>query len=59
MNKYLVILLAVLSSTELQAQSLKSVPKLVVDITIDQLRNDLLEQYASMYSPNGFNRFIF
>lgn len=56
MNKYLVILLAVLSSTELQAQSLKSVPKLVVDITIDQLRNDLLEQYASMYSPNGFNR---
>ena len=42
MNKYLVILLAALSSTELQAQSLKSVPKLVVDITIDQLRNDLL-----------------
>ncbi|MGI6222863.1 MAG: alkaline phosphatase family protein [Prevotella sp.] len=56
MNKYLVILLAVLSSTELQAQNLKSVPKLVVDITIDQLRNDFLEQYASMYSPNGFNK---
>lgn len=56
MNKYLAILLAVLSSTEIQAQNLNSVPRLVVDITIDQLRNDLLEQYAQMYSPDGIRK---
>ena len=56
MNKYLAILLAVLSSTEVQAQNLKSVPRLVVNITVDQLRNDLLEQYAQMYSPDGIRK---
>lgn len=56
MNKYLALIIAVLSSAELQAQAYRSVPKLVVDITIDQLRSDLLEQFAPLFSADGFKK---
>ncbi len=33
-------------------------PRLVVGITIDQLRSDLLESFASLYEPDGFKRLM-
>ena len=36
----------------------KKVPKLVVNITIDQLRSDFLEAYAPLYGPDGFRKLM-
>ncbi len=58
-NRYLYItLLAVLGwNADGRAQNApKQVPRLVVNITIDQLRSDFLEAYAPLYSSQGFKR---
>jgi len=58
-NRYLYItLLAVLGwNAEGIAQNApRPVPRLVVNITIDQLRSDFLEAYAPLYSSQGFRR---
>ena len=36
----------------------RQVPRLVVNITIDQLRSDFLEAYAPLYGENGFRRLM-
>lgn len=60
MNRYLstIIVLAVLTSTELQAQTLKPAPRLVVNIIIDQLRTDYIEQFSPLYGTEGFKRLL-
>ena len=59
MNKYFsAILLAALSNIAVQAQSLQPAPRLVVAITIDQLRTDCIEQFMPLYTPNGFKRLL-
>ena len=61
MNRYLYIsLLAVLGwNAETAAQNgTRQVPKLVVNITIDQLRSDFLEAYAPLYGPDGFKKLM-
>ena len=59
-NKYLYItLLSVLGfNTEvLSAQdTIKYAPRLVVNITIDQLRSDYLEAFTPLYGKGGFKR---
>ena len=59
-NRYIYItLLAVLgfNSEELKAQdSIKYAPRLVVNITIDQLRTDYLEAFAPVFGNDGFKR---
>jgi hypothetical protein len=53
--------LAVLGFTpEMLAQSnkIKYSPRLVVNITIDQLRTDYLEAFAPLYSTDGFKRLL-
>ena len=60
-NHYLFItLLAVLGChVEAQAQyGTRQVPKLVVNITIDQLRSDYLETFALHYGANGFKKLL-
>ena len=60
-NKYLYItLLAVLGLTpEMLAQNkIQYAPRLVVSITIDQLRTDYLEAFAPLYGNNGFKRLL-
>jgi hypothetical protein len=59
-NKYLYLtLLAVLGfHQEAIAQAVTAAPKLVVNITIDQLRADYLETYAPLYCRDGFNRLL-
>ncbi|MCR5132074.1 MAG: alkaline phosphatase family protein [Prevotella sp.] len=56
MNRYLALIIAVLSGAELQAFELA--PKLVVNITIDQLRTDYLEAFTPLYNENGFRKIL-
>lgn len=56
-NKYIYItLLALLGVTpEVLAQSsIQYAPRLVVTVTIDQLRADYLEAFAPLYGEDGF-----
>ena len=55
-GRLLTSLLTVLTFTGLQAQTLPAPPKLVVGLTIDQLRTDYLEAFSSLYSERGFKR---
>jgi len=60
-NKYLYItLLAILGITpEMMAQSkIQYAPRLVVSISIDQLRTDYLEAFTPLYSNDGFKRLL-
>lgn len=60
-NKYLYItLLALLGATsESLAQSkLQYTPRLVVTVTIDQLRTDYLEAFVPLYCDDGFKRLM-
>ena len=40
----------------LQAQNASPVPKLVVGLTIDQLRTDYIEAFTALYGERGFKR---
>lgn len=59
-NKYLYItLLSLLGlSAEAQQQLIAQAPRLVVSITIDQLRTDYLETYAPLYGADGLSRLL-
>lgn len=49
-------ILAILTITGLQAQTATTTPKLVVGLTIDQLRTDYIEAFSSLYGDKGFKR---
>ena len=59
-EKILSSLLTVLAFSALQAQtaSVPAMPRLVVGITIDQLRSDYLEAFAALYGEKGFKRLL-
>lgn len=50
--------IAILACGTARAQIHTSVPRLVVNITIDQLRSDLLSDYKRFYKENGFKEII-
>lgn len=52
--RYLAFILAAITSAEMQAFQLA--PRLVVNITIDQLRSDYIEAFTPLYGPGGFRR---
>lgn len=54
--RYLALILAALTSAEIQAYELA--PRLVVNITIDQLRSDYVEAFSNFYSRYGFKRML-
>ena len=54
MKGLLTSLITVLTFTGLQAQSLPAAPKLVVGLTIDQLRTDYLEAFSSLYGEECY-----
>ncbi len=59
MIRILTSLVAVLTITSVQAQtSVHEVPKLVIGITIDQLRGDYLELFQGSFSERGFKRLL-
>lgn len=41
-----------------EAQSLPAVPRLVVNITIDQLRTDYIEAFSPLYGNGGFKKLL-
>ncbi len=55
---YLATLLAASGSLPCVAQQLSSAPRLVVSITVDQLRSDYLEHFAPLYTQDGFRRLM-
>ena len=59
-NKHLYIALLTLLgfSAEAAAQAVSQAPKLVVNITVEQLRTDHLETYAPLYSADGLKRLL-
>lgn len=58
MKKSIITSILVLAFGSLQAQSTNQIPKLVVTLTIDQLRTDYLETFSSLYGENGFKRLM-
>lgn len=54
--RYLAFILAALTSAEMQAFQLA--PRLVVNVTINQLRTDYMEAFAPLYSQGGFRRLL-
>jgi hypothetical protein len=56
MNKILTSLITLLAFTGLQAQPSVETPRLIVGLTIDQLRTDYLEAFSSLYGEKGFKR---
>ncbi|MDD3355881.1 MAG: alkaline phosphatase family protein, partial [Dysgonamonadaceae bacterium] len=57
MIRFLSSILAFFSVTSFFAQQ-SSVPKLVIGITIDQLRGDYLENFKKNFSEKGFKRLL-
>ena len=55
-GRFLTSLLAMVALAGLQAQTIPEVPKLVVGLTIDQLRMDYIEAFSAMYGERGFKR---
>ncbi|NDV58659.1 alkaline phosphatase family protein [Bacteroides sp. 519] len=56
MRSILTSILAILTLTGIQAQSSPGTPKLVVGLTIDQLRTDYIEAFSALYGEKGFKR---
>ncbi len=54
----LALLSALLTSLHAGSQTLQTPPRLVVAITIDQLRTDYLEAFTPLYSDQGFRRLL-
>jgi hypothetical protein len=55
-GRILTSLLAMMAIAGLQAQEIPAVPKLVVGLTIDQLRMEYVEAFSAMYGERGFKR---
>ncbi|WP_289127328.1 alkaline phosphatase family protein, partial [uncultured Bacteroides sp.] len=58
MKKGLITSILALTFSSIQAQPLPASPKLVVTLTIDQLRTDYMEAFSSLYGEKGFKRLL-
>ena len=57
-ERILTSLIAAFVITSLQAQTTPAVPRLVVGLTIDQLRSDYIEAFSALYGERGFKRLM-
>lgn len=59
-SKYrlLASLLVLMTMTPIEAQTAPDVPRLVVNIIIDQLRTDYMEAFSPLYGDRGFRRLL-
>ncbi len=53
-----VLIIAAYNGIETNAQRLSPAPRLVVNITVDQLRTDYLEYFAPLYGQEGFRKLL-
>ena len=59
MNRFLAPLILLIFSTSMQSQERSAdMPKLVVGITIDQLRTDYIDMMQHLFGEGGFKRLI-
>lgn len=58
MNRLLTSLIVVLAATNLSAREMSELPRLVVAITVDQLRGDYLNYLYQAFGEKGFKRLI-
>lgn len=58
MKKGLITSILALTFGGLQAQPVATAPRLVVSLTIDQLRTDYMEAFSSLYGEKGFKRLM-
>lgn len=58
MKKGLITSILALTFGSMQAQPLPAIPKLVVTLTVDQLRTDYMEAFSSLYGERGFKRLM-
>ncbi len=58
MNRFITSLIVVLAATNLSAQQMAALPKLVVGITVDQLRSDYIHYLYQAFGEKGFKRLI-
>ncbi len=58
MNKVITSLIAILTIAGVRAQQPVDVPKLVVTITVDQLRGDYLQYFSPSFGERGFKRLL-
>ncbi len=58
MKGLLTFLLSALAISTADAQPAPGVPKLVVGVTIDQLRQDYMELFSPLYGEKGFRRLL-
>lgn len=59
MNRFLAPLILLIFSTSMQSQERSAdIPKLVVGITIDQLRTDYIDMMQHLFGEGGFKRLI-
>ena len=54
----LTLIVALAYAARIEAQVIQSAPRLVVNITIDQLRSDYLEAFSPLYGSYGFKRLL-
>lgn len=57
-DRILTSLIVAFVVTSLQAQATSGVPRLVVGLTIDQLRSDYIEAFSALYGERGFKRLM-
>ncbi len=55
-HRFLTPLVMALTCANMEAQTSSPVPRLVVSVTIDQLRTDYMEAFSSLFGAGGFNR---
>ena len=56
--RFLTPLIMALTWANLEAQTASPVPKLVVNVMIDQFRTDYMEAFSPLFGPGGFNRIL-
>lgn len=57
-NRIITTFLVGMALTTANAQSVPAAPRLVVNITIDQLRTDYMEAFAPLFGEGGFKRLL-
>lgn len=58
MRRFVASIVTILSAVQLVAQQLPERPKLVVTITVDQLRSDLLHLFYEAFGESGFKKLM-
>ena len=58
MKPFVTTILAILTTTGIPAQVIQTVPRLVVGITVDQLRSDYMNAFLPLYGEGGLKRLM-